>query len=296
MTRTAFIVCVLLASWLPVQNALAVGVEMRPRPQDQGAQTAAKPNTNANTQGLTVEQRLARLERILDSQGLVDMHVRLDELQRELQILRGEVELQSHTLKELKEHQRDLYVDLDRRLSQLERGAPEGGGATSSQPSPSPSAPSAPAASKSSQGGKSATSPAPAASANFADEQKAYQHAFDLLRDLRYEQAVTAFRDFLNKYPDGRYAHIAQYWIAEANYAQRKFKAAIADYQKLISNYPNSPKLAEAKLKIGYSYYELKDYANAEKHLQELIKNYPGTTEAGQARNLLQKIKLKQAG
>ena len=89
------------------------------------------------------------------------------------------------------------------------------------------------------------------------------------------------------------HAHIAQYWLAETNYAQRRFKQAIADYQALIDKYPDSPKLAEALLKIGYSQYELKNYAAARESLERLIANYPGTTEAGQARNLLQKIRLK---
>ena len=124
-------------------------------------------------------------------------------------------------------------------------------------------------------------------------EQQAYQQAFNLLRELKYDKASKAFREFLGKYPDGRYAHIAQYWLAETNYAQRRFKQAIADYQTLIDKYPASPKLAEALLKIGYSQYELKNYAAARESLERLIASYPGTTEAGQARNLLQKIRLK---
>ena len=62
----------------------------------------------------------------------------------------------------------------------------------------------------------------------------------------------------------------------------------------MIDKYPASPKLAEAMLKIGYSQYELKDYAAAEASLQRLLQAYPGTTEAGQAQNLLQKIRLKR--
>ena len=103
-----------------------------------------------------------------------------------------------------------------------------------------------------------------------------------------------AFRQFLSDYPNGRYAHIAQYWLAEANYAQRNFKDAIGDYRGLISRFPNSPKLAEALLKIGYSQYELAEYKQSSETLKGLLKRYPGTTEAGQAQNLLKKIRLKQ--
>ena len=126
-------------------------------------------------------------------------------------------------------------------------------------------------------------------------EQVAYQKAFDLLRALRYEKATQAFRQFLNDFPDGRYAHIAQYWLAETSYHTRKYSIAVEDYQTLINQYPKSPKRADALLKIGYSQFELKLFAQAKNVLNKLIKSYPGTTEAGQAENLLQKIRLQKA-
>lgn len=236
-----------------------------------------------------MEQRISRLERMVNSQGLVDIMLRLENLQNEVQMLRGETEVLSHKLEEVKNRQRDLYLDLDRRILQLERatagsGAPAAGGvaagatgtaAGTAAPQPAPKKP-------------------PVAATTKEGEQQAYQKAFDQLRNLHYEKASVAFRDFLNRYPDGRYAQIAQYWLAETNYAQRKFRQAIGDYQTLIDKYPSSPKLAEAMLKIGYSQYELKNYAAAEQSLRQLIKQYPGTTEAGQAENLLQKIRLKR--
>ena len=48
-------------------------------------------------------------------------------------------------------------------------------------------------------------------------------------------------------------------------------------------------------LKIAYSYYELKNYAEAQAMLEKLLADYPNTTEAGQAQNLLQKIKINNA-
>lgn len=248
-----------------------------------------------DTRGMSVEERLARLERLLDSQGLVDIMLRLENLQAEVQKLRGASEEQAHALQELKKRQRDLYVDIDRRLLQLERNTTPAAAAVDSAPPASTAA--APAGGKPTGGTRprgAATSPAPAPAPIAASEQQAYQKAFNLLRELRYDQATRAFQDFLTRYPDGRYAHIAQYWLAEGYYAQGKYQQAIAAYQKLIQNYPASPKLAEAMLKIGYSHFELKDYAAAEAGLQRLLQTYPGTTEAGQAQNLLQKIRLKR--
>jgi tol-pal system protein YbgF len=244
-----------------------------------------------DTSKMSVEERLKRLEQLLESQGLVDILLKVESLQTEIQRLQGQSEEQLHTLQELKKRQRDLYIDIDRRLLQLERNAPAGSAIA-------PAAAGATAAQQS--GAKPATKTTAAAAAGamtaaplLQGEQQAYQDAFNLLRELRYDKATLAFRDFLKQYPNGRYAHIAQYWLGEASYAQGKFKQAIKDYQTLIDNHPNSPKLAEAMLKIGYSQYELKNYKAAQTSLEQLIKAYPGTTEAGQAKNLLKKIRLK---
>ena len=270
------------------QSSSARDVQLRPT-FDDGDSRSSQTNATRQTEtgNLSTEERVQRLERILDSQGLVDMLLRLDNLQNELQALRGELELHTHQLEEIKQRQRDLYVDIDRRLLRLERNGSGSADIPTTTQSTAPQT-TAPAA--------GTKEPAAVSSASIAEEQKLYQQAFDLLRELRYEQAVKAFRTFLDKYPNGRYAHIAQYWIGEANYAQRNFKQAISDYQRLISDYPNSPKLAEAMLKVGYSQYELKSFKDAEKTLNRLIKAYPGTTEASQAKNLIKKIRIKRAG
>jgi len=265
----------------------------------------------------TTEERVERLERLINSQGLVDILLRLESLQKDVQTIQGDNEVQMHKLDEIKKRQRELYIDIDRRLLQLERKQ------TSRAPTPvkkssaaSGVAVTATAATMAAgsvgntarvtgtvTGGKPTGSTRTAVPAKGEvvktleqeTEQQAYQKAFNLLRELRYDKAGLAFRDFIERYPNGRYAHIAQYWLSEASYAQRDFKTAIGDYQKLIDNYAGSPKRAEAMLKIGYSYYELKDYPKAQAMLEQLLASYPGTTEAGQAQNLLQKIKINNA-
>ena len=287
------LVCGALSAIQPVQ---ARDIQLRSGSDD--TSNASAPNTvpEMNTRKLTTEERLDRLERILNSQGLGDMLMRMDTLQNEIQKLRGDLELQSHQLDEIKQRQRDLYVDIDRRLLRLERNEPGTAGAAMgvSPQATSPIPTSTAAATQTVQPAPGASAGNVAAPGDDAGEQQAYQKAFDTLRDLKYDQAVTAFNGFLAKYPKGRYAHIAQYWIGESDYAQRKFKQAINDYQKLIDNYPTSPKVAEAMLKIGYSQYELKNNKAAETILNQLIKSYPGTTEAGQAQNLLQKIRMNR--
>lgn len=237
----------------------------------------------------SVNERLERMERLVNSKGLVDVVVRIESMQSELQNLLGEIELQKHALSEIKKRQRDLYVDIDRRLLQIERRSGASTNLPISKPSPKPVnkvdviSPSVPS---------KKTAPIP--SDNKEGEQVAYQKAFDLLRALRYEKATHAFRQFLSDYPSGRYAHIAQYWLAETSYHTRKYDVAVQDYQTLINQYPKSPKRADALLKIGYSQFELKLFSKAEDVLKKLIQSYPGTTESGQAENLLQKIRMKK--
>ena len=244
----------------------------------------------------TVEQRLERMERVLQSQSLL-----------EVQQLRGQLEEQQHQSEGIKNRQRELYLDVDRRMSRLEREG--GGGAVAPQPptsggptTPTPltSAPlttnnteitTAPVASPTVAAPVTTTPSVVVNPQQLAEERAAYQKAFDLLRELRYEQATAAFRDFLNHYPNGRYAHIAQYWLGEAAYARRDFTQAISDYQALLDNHPRSGKRADAMLKIGYSYQELKKSAESKRMMEQLIKLYPDSTEAGQARNQLRRMK-----
>jgi len=225
---------------------------------------AAQPQAAAPS----VEERLSRLERLVNSQALVDMQLRLDQMQQEVQSLRGQVEDLGHQLEEVKSHQRDLYQDIDRRLLALERG----GTGTASTAADGDSGEALPS----------------------MDEQKDYQQGINLLKEFRYAQAAKAFDDYLKKYPQGRYAPIARYWLADSYYSDRQYKQAIQHYSLLLKESPNSPKAAQALLKIGYSQAELKQWKSARKSMDAVIKRYPKTTEAELAGRYL--LRLKQQG
>ena len=259
-------------------------------------QISTAPTTSK--QNMTTEDRLSRLERLINSQGLVDLLLKLDALQKEVQQLRGDVETQTHIANDLKKRQRDLYIDIDRRLLKIERNGGSGTASNSSSVNALQSSSKLTSNSVSSSTQSSTKASGIMVSQQVKTkpvdpikEQNAYQQAFDLLRELRYEDAIKAYRQFIKDYPNGRYAHIAQYWLSEASYAQRHFKQAINDYKALISNYPNSPKLAEAHLKIAYSYNSLKQNKAAIEAVNTLMRLYPNTTAAGQGQLLLKKIK-----
>ncbi|NOQ78478.1 MAG: hypothetical protein GQ546_03660, partial [Gammaproteobacteria bacterium] len=64
--------------------------------------------------------RVDRLERLMSSQKQLELLYRMKQLQQENQQLRGLLEEQSNELHILKQQQRELYSDLNRRLGQME--------------------------------------------------------------------------------------------------------------------------------------------------------------------------------
>lgn len=228
-----------------------------------------------------IDTRLSRVERLLESQSLVDMLTRLDKLQGEVRELRGEVELLNHEFDDLKRRQKDLYLDMDRRLRKLEVGSV-----------PVPPAALPPAATPGTTAAQPETPP-PAAAAPTAGEEAAYQKAFNLLKEGRYPQAETAFRDFLKTYPTGAYSDNAQYWLAETKYVTKQFNEALTEFQKVVNQYPNSAKVADAKLKLGFIHYELGQWDAAKQALTEVINGYPKSTAANLAEKRLQRMKAE---
>jgi len=258
-----------------------------------------------------LDQRVARLEQIVNSQTLIELLNNVQALQREVQSLRGEIELQGHGVSQLKQRQRELYLDIDRRLQRLEMGQgttatiPPPAVAATAPPTPAPPvaavpapaqpAPAAPAATTvTATAPPAATSPAtPPAQAlvNPAEEQRAYQASFDLLKAGRYEPATKAFAEFLQQFPSGQFADNAKYWLAEAYYVTRQFEPALRQFEMLVAEHPDSQKLTHALLKIGYIHAELGQREDAERVLNDLIQRFPESTAAGLARKRLQRIR-----
>ena len=241
-----------------------------------------------------LDERLKRLERLFASESLFKLFDEVESLETEVRELRGQLEALSHTLNQLKEHQRELYLDADRRLQRIESATPTQTASPAATPGTTPAtsteatAPSQPApapATPSTGQTPSATGIDPFA------EQQAYQSAFDLLKLGRYEDAAVAFQQFVAEFPTGSYADNAQYWLGETYYITRQFQRAVEEFDRLVSKHPNSQKLTHALLKIGYAHDELGNKAEAERVLGELMERYPQSAAAGLARKRLLSIR-----
>jgi len=265
---------------------------------------------------LSLSERLARLEQQAQGQGqgqtTVELLNRINELQAEVQTLRGLVEQQTFEIETLKKAQRDRYVDLDSRLSRLEGGAvggpvnappaiteqplqpgqlsaevvdelpPLDAAAIAATPAaPAPIQPSAPID----------ATPAPIDSSQ--DEKRSYDDAFSALRDGRYAESARRFQAFLSAFPNGELADNATYWLGESYYVTQNYRIALDTFGGLLERFPNSAKAPDALLKIGYSYYELKEWERAEAVLTDVVNRYPEQTVGKLAQGRLRALRLE---
>lgn len=224
---------------------------------------------------LSDQQRIQRLERLMSSDVLRQQTQTIQTLREEISALREQIEQQEYVLESMKQRQRNLYLDMDRRINNVEAGGRNVGGAVAPVPPPNTTTRVTP----------------PAVVAGDTDGQEAYSKAFALLKEGQYKQSIESFQSFKKSYPNSKYADNAQYWLGEANYVSREYKTALTEFQQLIAQYPESTKNPGARLKIGYVYYELQNWSAAREALQQVIKLYPDTTVAKKANERLQRMK-----
>jgi len=230
---------------------------------------------------MPVQQRLVRIERLLDSGVLVEQVRSMDALREEITLLREQIEQQGYDLENIKQRQRSLYLDMDRRISNVEAGS-LGSRRRSNAPVAPPNAVTTT---------RSHTLKPVQTGAAGKNGKPAYDKAFKLLKEGRYQASIKAFEGFMKQSPDSKYADNAQYWLGEANYASRDYKKALDEFQGLIAQYPESTKIPGAKLKVGYVYFELKNWSASRNALQQVIKAYPGSTDSRKAKERLDRIK-----
>jgi tol-pal system protein YbgF len=239
-----------------------------------------------------------------DSTAMTNLVIQVQELQDEVRMLRGRLEEQATELENLKRRQRDQYLDLDRRISDMRNAQPvSGAGPAVSTPiqqdivtSPADDAPDVRAPMQSQSEVTSIDQPvvqSQAAPVSAADEKAAYDKAFQSLKELRYADAAEDFQSFLTQYPNSEYADNAQYWLGESYYVTRNYDIALTAFQTLIKRFPESPKSPDALLKIGYTHYELKQWDQARAALTQVQEDYPDSTLSRLAENRLRSMRME---
>lgn len=246
-----------------------------------------------------LNEDMSRMGRLIDNRAMLDMIQLVDQLSEEISQLNGQIEQQGFDLEGIKKRQRELYLDIDRRLRDLESGATAQAGSISvpqiDTPAPAAAsgqqAPSVEAPSTTSSQTQTTASITQTPSVTQSEEKAAYQAAFDTLKEGRYKNAKTELKTFLNRYPNSSYAGNAQYWLAEAHYVTRNFEQGIVEFKNVLDKYPSSNKVPDAMLKLGYTFYELKQFPQAKQVLTDLREKFPDETAARLAAKRLDRIR-----
>jgi tol-pal system protein YbgF len=202
-------------------------------------------------------------------QNLGNLFYQIQQLQQEVMRLNGKVEEQAHELRKLKEQSLERYVNLDKRLSN--------GGAGS-----------APASSGgSSAGGGSTVITGPVGGGQSgapeqAGEGEAYRAAYALVRGQQFDQAASAFHQFLRDYPDGKYAANAHYWLGELYLVKQPpdLESSRQSFTLLLNQYPDNSKAPDALYKLGKVQFLKGNREKAKEYLDRVIREYGSTNSS----------------
>jgi tol-pal system protein YbgF len=201
-------------------------------------------------------------------------------LRQELNELRGQLEVQSHDLKLLKEEQLAYYKDLDSRL--LEKGNNR---VETYAKVAEPTHSKAEASNQS-----SAIELSKATNSKRPDEQLSYAFAYEQIQSKHYDNALKAMSEYIQYFPNGAYTANAYYWKGELLIKKADFSQAMQAFKAVITDFPDSTKVAPAMYKLGTTYALIGDLDSADKTLKEVIHKFPDTATARLAESKLNKI------
>lgn len=197
----------------------------------------------------------------------------VQQLQQEVMRLNGIVEQQAYELRQLKEQSLERYLDIDRRLAA--GGASAAGSVTGAMASGSSASGGAAAPMQSSGGPDTARPEQPG-------EAEAYRAAYALVRGQEFDAAVDAFTTFLRRFPDGRYAPNAHYWLGELYLVIEPAdpEAARQSFTLLLNEYPDNAKVPDALYKLGRVQYIKGNRQRAREYLERVMREYPDSSAA----------------
>ena len=199
----------------------------------------------------------------------------MQQLQQEVLELRGLAEEQAHQLKRIKDTQRDHYLDLDRRISALQRK----GAQPQTDVSSASTLPSVMAKKPAPETVVVVPLAVPAAEVEKA-EQEAYDRAYGLVKSKKFDQASKGFTQLLVDYPNGKFAPNAHYWLGELFMVDSDLDNAVGEFNKVVTLYPKHWKSADALYKLGEIYFRLGDKDKSKQQLDRVIQEFPDSTAA----------------
>lgn len=226
----------------------------------------------------------------LPSSANSELFFMLEQLQQEVNTLRGIIEEQGHELRMLKQSSRDRYVDIDSRVLDLTKRVTDLSGHSTQIPQSQAPQGAAPLEKTGNTQAPSeslrkpvASSPAKAVAAvrePTKAENAAYNDAYALIKDKKFDDAILALFSYTENFPDSPLLPNVYYWLGEVYLASSKFEQAKTSFSLVLTAYPDSPKTSDALYKLALTLDRLGQKEQARKYLAEVRQRFPDSTAA----------------
>ena len=130
------------------------------------------------------------------------------------------------------------------------------------------------------------------------EEIGAYEEAFTRYRAQEYEAAIDRFRAFLQTHPSSDYADNAQFWLAECHFKLGDYEQAVLAFEEVVEKFPEGNKVPDALYRQGIALLEIgkktgqeaKYRPAARQIFERLVSNYPESERVPEARRQLEKL------
>ncbi|HAN28860.1 MAG TPA: tol-pal system protein YbgF, partial [Haliea salexigens] len=109
-----------------------------------------------------------------------------------------------------------------------------------------------------------------------------YQAAYALVRGQKFDEAVSAFQQFLRDYPAGRFTPNAHYWLGELYLVTTPpdVESARQSFMLLLDLYPADSKVPDALFKLGKIHFTKGNRDRAREFFDRVINEYGASNSA----------------
>lgn len=207
----------------------------------------------------TMAGKLSQTERQLQTASENQIHL-LNENERlsaEVARLRGQIEEINRSQTTGKDQQKDLYIDLDKRLRAIEPESFNVDGTTYRVST---------------------------------EEKTRFEEIRNLLKGGNFKKAAEIAETFERSFPSSQLSATVLLNKGTALYAEKNYKAAIVARQEFLDKYPNHSARPQVMLNLAASQAESGDVAGARNTLGSIIKMFPNTPAANEARERLKAL------
>ncbi|MGP1930594.1 MAG: tol-pal system protein YbgF [Arsenophonus sp. ET-YP4-MAG3] len=215
----------------------------------------------------SINDHLIQIETVVNSQGklLYQIQQQLLDDQRDIDMLRGQIQENQYQLNEVIQRQKNLYIHIDSLMTSSNKIMKNIDNNNNNDNIIS--------------------------AVKVMNEKNKYDNALSLAINSKFKyqiiQAISSFQQFIKTYPKSNYQPNANYWLGQLNYNQGNKDDAAFYFAIVVKNYPNSSKAAESFYKIGLLMQEKGQNDKARAVYQELIKTYPNSLSAELAKKKL---------